>query len=769
VTAGAAPRAARDHIGASAALLTDGGALVLLGALALLGFRTTYEGWIYMLVGLLGIVLGVLLGQLAHMLRQPVINLAVFTVAAFFLLGGAVALHAQGLSASLPLPATLATLAHQGIHGWKELLTTLPPVVSDGPLLVLPYLLGLVTGAGGMALATRLRSAILPVLAPLLLLAMVILLGSQRPTDLLVQGGLFAAVALGWVALRAARLRPPVQSGTGRATRAASGLVLVTLAAGLGVLAGPSMPGADSHNRLVLRNYVTPPFEIGQYASPLASFRRYTKPQTGRRLYDTPLYTVKAEGLPAGALIRLATLDRYDGMVWGASNRPGLPGEPPDTFQRVGTTIDNDAPGTPVRVTITVREGSEPVWLPTIGALRSIEFHGVNGDRHAESFRYNVVTGTGVAPDGLAPGDSYSLDASVADMTLRPKDTASGLGQVAVADGPCPNVVQGWLKDSSVEPPLAQVRAVAARLRSGAYSDGGRGQERYLPGHSVGRLHGFACAGQQMVGNDEQYAAMMALAANQLEVPARVVLGTTVGADGTVRGRDIHAWVELRTGDGSWRVLPTKEFLGREEPDNQPPSQPEPITGKVLPPPAPVHPPASAGDVSSDELNRKSRSKTSDTPFHLPYLVWLAIRFVGGPLLVLALVIGVITTLKARRRRRRRTRGSPATRLAGGWGELLDHSRELGQRVPTGRTRREQASLLDVEGMHLLAAEADAGIFGPGDLPEPRVHRFWEEIDAMRGRMSRAAGWKRRWLAVVNVSTLVRRPVRSGRAVPGEA
>lgn len=762
MTASAVPPAAHGRTGSSAAWRIDGGALVLLGALALLGLRTSYEGWTYLLVGLLGLVLGVLLGQLAHLLRQPVITLAVLTVAAFFLLGGAVALHPRGLSASLPLPATLATLAHQGIYGWKELLTTLPPVAGDGPLLVLPYLLGLVAGAGGMALATRLRSPMLPVLAPVLLLAAVILLGVQHPTDLLVQGGLVAAVALGWVALRAARLRPPLQSGTGGTARAASGLLLVTLAAGLGVLAGPSMPGAASHDRLVLRNYVTPPFDIGQYASPLASFRRYTKPQTGRRLYDTPLYTVKAEGLPAGALLRLATLDRYDGTVWGASNRPGLPGEPVAAFQRVGTRIDNHAPGTPVHVTITVRDGGERVWLPTIGTLRSIEFHGVNGDRHAESFRYNVVTGTGVAPDGLAPGDSYSFDASVADLTLRPRDTASGLGQVAVADSPCPNVVQGWLEDAALEPALAQVRAVAARLRHGAYSDGGRGQERYLPGHSVGRLHGFACAGKQMVGNDEQYAAMMALAANQLEVPARVVLGAAVGADGTVRGRDIHAWVELRTGDGSWRVLPTKEFLGREDPDNQPPSQPEPITGKVLPPPAPVHPPASAGDVSSDELNRKSRSKTSDSPFHLPYLVWLAIRFVVGPLLALALVVGTITALKGRRRRRRRTRGSPATRLAGGWGELLDHARELGRPLPAGRTRREQAAVLDVDGVHQLAAEADAGIFGPGDHPEPRVHRFWEEIDAMRGRMSRAAGWRRRWLAAVNVSTLVRRPVRSG-------
>jgi len=46
-------------------------------------------------------------------------------------------------------------------------------------------------------------------------------------------------------------------------------------------------------------------------------------------------------------------------------------------------------------------------------------------------------------------------------------------------------------------------------------------------------------------------------------VPARVVLGALVPAGGVVTGADVHAWVEIRVGDGSWRTLPTSAFMDR--------------------------------------------------------------------------------------------------------------------------------------------------------------------------------------------------------------
>ena len=60
----------------------------------------------------------------------------------FFLLGGPLCLRSVGDTAFVPGGQTLSTLVDQAIFGWKDLLTTLPPVDGDGPLLVLPWLLG---------------------------------------------------------------------------------------------------------------------------------------------------------------------------------------------------------------------------------------------------------------------------------------------------------------------------------------------------------------------------------------------------------------------------------------------------------------------------------------------------------------------------------------------------------------------------------------------------------------------------------------------------
>ena len=70
-----------------------------------------------------------------------------------------------------------------------------------------------------------------------------------------------------------------------------------------------------------------------------------------------------------------------------------------------------------------------------------------------------------------------------------------------------------------------------------------------------------------MVGNDEQYAALMALLANEVGVPRpRGAGGAVVPEGGVVTGKDVSAWVELRAADGSWRTLPTEAFMSDEPP-----------------------------------------------------------------------------------------------------------------------------------------------------------------------------------------------------------
>ncbi len=81
------------------------------------------------------------------MLRWPAVASRGARLVVFVLLGGPLCLRADGPGA-LPARAgeTLVDAGRPAVLGWKELLTTLPPVDGAGPLLVLPWTLGLATG-----------------------------------------------------------------------------------------------------------------------------------------------------------------------------------------------------------------------------------------------------------------------------------------------------------------------------------------------------------------------------------------------------------------------------------------------------------------------------------------------------------------------------------------------------------------------------------------------------------------------------------------------
>ena len=207
---------------------------------------------------------------------------------------------------------------------------------------MLPWVLGLVTGllASTLSLVRTRRPLVagpLPLLPPLALLALVILLGVGRPHQLWLQGGIFAVLALAWLGLRYARTSAPVRSTQGQLARLGTGAALVGVAGLLALPVGTWASGGDA-GRVILRTHVDPPFDVGQYPSPLASFRRYVELPAGRtdprNLHDTDLFTI--EGVPAGSRVRLAVLDRYDGVVWGASNnaQPERPGTTPTSASR---------------------------------------------------------------------------------------------------------------------------------------------------------------------------------------------------------------------------------------------------------------------------------------------------------------------------------------------------------------------------------------------------------------------------------------------------
>ncbi|WP_018682478.1 DUF3488 and transglutaminase-like domain-containing protein [Actinokineospora enzanensis] len=743
--------------------LADAAWLSVLFTVALAGFTTSYTGWSFLWVGLAGLGLGLLVGHVANVLRQPLITVAALTVAVFFLLGSAVVMRDRAVAGFLPGPDALTGLARSSVDSWKQLLTTLPPVDATGPLLVIPYILGLLCGAGGLTMARRVRVSAAPVFAPAAVLVAVVLLGTASPTLPLVQGGVFAAGALAWTAVRARRRRRQLRDGNRRATRVFTAAALIGATGAIAVVAGPVLPGAGGH-RTVLRDYITPPFDLNAYASPLVGFRKYTK--DANQLWDQTLFTVK--GLPEGALVRIATLDDYTGTVWGAGpgDQATTTGARKNGFQRVGSRIPSTVDGP--RATVEIAVGAAyataddvNAWLPTPGSPTAIRFTGDTAAAHADSFRFNLATNAGIVADRLRTGDKYTVD-TIVDTVQVPEDPQP-FGRSTLSSSSYTFVAAKASTWTGKATDLgARLRAVAAYLRDhGAYSDGGPGETEYLPGHSVGRLTNFLNA-QRPVGDDEQYASAFALIANQLGMPARVVLGAKPGTDGVVRGEQIQAWVEIHLTDGRWAQIMNTEFMPdrSKKPDRVPPEQFENTDASIVPPPNTVHPPSSLTDSSRVDPNVGRTPSTQGTSIWdgLPGWLITTLTWGGPPVLLVVLVCTVIIGGKALRRRRRRRRGVPATRVASGWQEIIDRARDLGTPVPAGLTRPEQATVLGNEGTLTLARAADATVFGPIDPTDATATHFWTSVDDVRKQLGTNVSRLRRLRAALSLRTL--RPPR---------
>ena len=712
-------RPTRDHL----VDLAGCGALV---TIALVGFRTTYFGWQWLAVAVLGVLLGLAISHVTAALRLPGLFAALAVVVTYLLVGAPIA-SGEGASTR-----GLSTIARTAVTGWKDLLTTLPPVDPGGPLTALPWAFGLVGGATAYGIARRWPGAMRALVVPTALLVLSILLGTMTPASLALLGGGFALIAIGYAAARAARGRPALQSGAGRTTRAITAGVLLALALGGALVVGPRLPGADSAARTVWRTALEPPFDVAQFPSPLAGYRRFTEPNSAA-LFDRTLLTVT--GLPAGTPVRIATLDSYDGAVWGAGAAPvavagrgataagtATTATATNAFRRVGQQLGvSPAAGTaeavPVRVEIP-EGGWQDVWLPTVGLVSEIHFEGPRAQVLHDDLRFNVGTSTGLIPARLGPGDSYALTAYLpaagaelpADVALA--TTSTGDTQpLAFLDA---RIDQWTGRDTD---PWRKLLSAAAVLRgTGAYTDGGPPndfQNAFLPGHSLSRVTRFVKA-PQLAGNDEQYAATLALIAARIGVPARVVLGALPDATGIVKGKDVRAWVQVQRADGTWQdILPTQLVPDRtKKPSQQDQRTEEKKTGAVVPPPAANNPPSILQGPDQVQnaagTNKPGQGASIFDPATWPdWLRWILTRL-GPPLLALGLWYAVVSLLKRRRRSRRRTSGTPADQAAGAWAELVDAARDRRIPLPPNATRPAQARALQA----LIGPPTAAAVIG---------------------------------------------------------
>ncbi|WP_340538762.1 DUF3488 and transglutaminase-like domain-containing protein [Nocardioides sp. GXZ039] len=710
------PQVAREPAGGGPAA-SDVLCALIGGGIVLLGWRTTFAGSGWWIAGLAAAVLAVMVVIVVRDAggRGELVGLALalgYVAAAGPLSRGSLAIDGWDVF--------LDGLTSTG-EIWRTLLVTHPPIDSDGAALLPPILTAILSAGFSMSLAMGSRIPAAPLLALIPGLAVVLVLGQHEPASIVGLGAGAALLMACWVRLRADRLdRARFGLDPGRRRRAVLAAVIVL---GCALLSVQLLHDRSDGDRFVLRDQVRP-YSVAGIRTPLDEFRSLV-------LSDRRLFFV--DGLPGGSRLRFAALDQYDGQSWSAENDTD-PARDDDRFLHVSSTTRNPASGAERTVTIRATGEWRRPWVPTIGAVQSFEFDGPD-DELGDELLYNPATQTAVLPDGLTQDVSYTVITRDTDVLAdRDMRESTLLDQDLYRQGPVlDQVIAYWKSGYTALTPVDAVFKVAAGIRKeGRYSHGVQSWEQsFSAGHDLHRLTTDFLLAVPSVGDEEQYAAAMALLANRMRVPARVVVGAIVPDDGVVRGSDVTAWVELRAADGTWRTLPTETFMGRRPPDR---------LDATFPTPRDYHPRPEQDDRPDEpppETNRPDETVAEDSGPADRRPWWLLAIPLG------AMAAGAVPMAKWWRRRRRLGGGAVSTRYAGAWDELVDRARDLGHDVPVGVARPTQARAID--GTADLADEADRSIYtaeppNPTDAREywARVHRTLDALNAGESRWRRA-------------------------------
>ena len=721
------------------------------------------------------------------------------------LVGPVVAAPQQLAFGPVPTRAGMTIVLDGLLGGWREMLTVATPIGVGGGLLVPPLVIGAISTVLAGLVATTRRPQ-LALAFPGVALVVCALFGDSRaaPITAALICGAVVAVAVSWSAwvdIRAANIRAAARWGTvaiaadtGRralaARRMTVGAVVLVLAAGVGAVTAAT---ADPP-RTALREAVTIPVDPAAFASPLSDFRRYTKD-----LADDVQLTVT--GLPAGARLRLAALDAYDGRQFVTSEDAG-------PFIRIGQQRAVDATGRSLTVTVQL-VGYHGPFLPAPGEVADLQFEGPRADALADDLRYSGPAATGLVPGGFSAGDRYTVTAvSPADVSpaelanLRP---AAVPFPVTVA---LPDALRAAATRYTAGVPsgAAQVEAIRAGLAAdGFFSHGRAGELRSASGHGLDRM-ALMLSASPMVGDQEQYAALMALMVRSIGLPARVVVGfapagagagpgagagTDAGsgagagsgaspgtdasaapAGGTasavteVLGSDISAWVEVPFDGVGWVAFDPSPSPDKAGTQVEPPAASERRAVGVDVPPA--LPKADPGAVNSESAaqNPEDNPTDSTTPLTdrsgLEIALWV-LAGVGALCALLAVPALIVLAVKGARRRRRRRAPTTHAQIAGGWQQLLDTAVDAGYRPASWHTRTETAA--DVENaLGLRVAElvpaADAADFA-GEAPDAQqAAGYWLRVDERTAVLLSGFGRWRRWRARLSLASMRRRSVR---------
>lgn len=544
---------------------------------------------------------------------------------------------------------------------------------------------------------------------------------------------------------------------------------------------------ARGAERDVLRASAGPEVDIAAAVSPLAEYRAlFAEESVGDVLFRVSAVDGSGDGLPER--VRLATLDAYDGEVYRSGGTGALDQA---RFVRVPSVRDaGDGRVVGVQVEIEQLDG---IWMPTAGELSSVEFTGSRAAALADGFYYRADAAAGVqtAGGGLTTGDAYRLTAvESAPADLAAVDAPGGLADV----GAVPESLRTWVAAHTTGADGAALAGLVTLLRERGYLSHaleigdvpptwmtalpGYAFQPSASGHSLARIDAMftrlleretdprAAASDNFVaavGDDEQFATAVALIAQELGFPARVVLGARlVSSDpslptceaGACRAGDLSAWTEVQSASGEWIAVdttpqhaqsPSLEVTEQRNPENVTEVRPEAVEDVV--PPDPVQEDTAADDRADDAA-----------AIDLAWL-WPIVRIGGIALLSALLLLGpfaLILAAKALRRRSRRTSAVPADSIAGGWDEYVDAAVDAGRTAPSSLTRAELAEQFDTAEGARLAADADRAVFSESVVSAADCAAFWDAVDRERRALVRGRGLWRGIRATVSLRSFVR-------------
>jgi hypothetical protein len=599
-----------------------------------------------------------------------------------------------------------------------------------------------------------------------------------------------------------------IRTGRGRRQRFRRLFTAIAVVALTAVVVGIAMTAAGiPSSRDVLRTSVNPDVRIREEVSPLSAYR---KAFTDSKILATDLFSYSTESA-APANIRFAVMPYFNGEVFSVMP-PESASDLMSSFGKVAADLpvpsggNSDAYATEITVKDLSTMGDSLIWLPVPGFAKSVTFTGANARALTDDFYFNRGTYAGVAVNPskeavttsvLTSGSTYEVSSFVESGLVDVAKLENPAAQSQFGDKVVPEKLTEWCEAQQGQLGAcfrgmsgAEFGDLVEHLRARGYLSHGldepsaaEGQQTWvsqlaaegynfkpsLAGHSTGRIGDLfdELLTQQTVGgpnqsdatlvaavgDDEQFAAAVALLADHVGFPSRVVVGfrATDSADGayvvpacadaTCTGGNLTAWVEIQGKDGSWAALDvTPQFVNPISPLSQDRQDPKNET-QVVDENATVIPP-----VQSNPSSGKQKEDDNAGGINLGWL-WEILRIGGLTLLIIAAVLSpflLIIGSKVRRRRARREAEAPTAAVVGAWDELIDELVDAGYALPKTQTRRELAGDYDVASALALASLTDEAVFGPENPDAASLARSWEIVDRERSsRRAELTMWQR--------------------------